>query len=878
MDKKQNISLLLERAFLDYKNSVAVISQEGQGYKNYTYQEIYQRIRKAASFFKDIGIGKNTHCLALLENRIEWLISYFGLIYNGAICVPLNPELRINEILNLSNDCQAKHIISSEKIYQEKLKGHQGDLPQMVIVDADQSQGKIIPFSKADTYPESDSPEPVDSDQVASLIYTSGTTGSPKGVLLTHRNLISNFESIKKLKIIKRSDNILAFLPLYHAYPFMVTLFVPFFSGAKITYFKVSLRKEVIFGTIKDTGVTILVAIPQFYQKLHTGISEKINSIPRIIRSFVFPIIKQKIRKGLGKSLRLLVCGGARLDKEVSQGFKKLGFNLVEGYGLTETSPIATFNRPGKVKFGSVGNVIPGVNLRIDKPNESGTGEICLQGPNLMKGYFRRPDLTNEVVKDGWFYTGDLGYLDKDGYLFITGRKKEVIVLSSGKNIYPLDIEEVYLESPYIKEICVMSGKKDDKSGEFLFAVVVPDLEYCRQKNEADIKGKIRWQIEEISITLPIYQRIQNFVLTQEELPKTALGKLKRYQIKEKYLDKSIRTKEEKKSSPEFDSEIGDKKTAELIINFLSQTLKKEVYLDHHLELDLEVDSLSRVELATELESKFSLKLPEDFFLKVSTVRELILEVLKFRNQGQPEGLSSQDWKKILEKDPPDSIKSKLKVKTTPFDILFTYAMKSMLFCFFKLFLRFKIHNKENIPKNKPFIICANHAAYFDGFLIFAANHLKHSTETFFIGYRDIFELSAFRWAIRFARLIPIDATTRLLDSMRAAAYVLANDQILCLFPEGERTPDGKIRPFKKGIGILLKELEVEVLPVYIKGAYQSWPRGQFLPRPHQVEIFFGKPLNYKQLLARHNLEGQDEYANISKALHLQVESLMNQS
>ncbi len=874
MVKQHTINSLLEKAVSEFKEDVAVISQENQNYKNYSYREIYEQIKKTASFFKKVGLEEGSHCLLLLENRLEWLISYFALICNGAICVPLNPDLRVNEILNLAKDCQAKKIISSQKIYQDKLKKDRDSLPEMIIVDAEKNEKEVISFSQAFDFSPKDVSEKIDPDQVASLIYTSGTTGSPKGVLLTHRNLASNLESIKKLRIIKRSDNVLAFLPLYHAYPFMVTLLAPFMLGAKITYFPVSFRKEVFLKVIKDTKITLLVAIPQFYQKLYAGVSEKLSAIPKVIRFLLFPVLRLKVKRNLGQSLRLLVSGGARLDREVGRGFQRLGFNLVEGYGLTETSPIATFNRPGKVKFGSVGTAVPGVDLRIDQPNQSGVGEICIKGSNVMKGYFKRPDLTDEVIKDDWFYTGDLGYIDREGYLFITGRKKEVIVLSSGKNIYPQDVEAAYLESPYIKEICVMSGQKEDQGAEFLFAVVVPDMEYCRRKEEADIKGKIRWQIEEISINLPIYQRIRNFAITQEELPKTALGKLQRHKIKEEHLDKSKSVREKKRSKVEDDPDITDKEKAKSIINTLSKILKKDVSINDHLELDLEIDSLGRVELATEIEAKFSLQLPDDFFLKVSTVKELILEILSYREKEVDQGSTAGDWKKILEKDPPEQIKRNLKVKTTFFDILITYPMKISLSFFFKLFLQLKVKGRQNIPSEKPFIIFANHTTYFDGFLLFAANFFKYSTETFFIGYRDIFELPAFAWAIRLARLIPIDATTRLLDSMRVASYVLDSKKILCLFPEGERAAQGKMREFKKGIGILLSELDIEALPVYIEGAFESWPRGQFLPRPHPVTVHFGEPVNAKKLVVKYKVESKNEYARISQALRLELEEI----
>ncbi|MCF7875223.1 MAG: AMP-binding protein [Candidatus Omnitrophica bacterium] len=874
MNKKTTLSSLLAETVSEHKDELAVICKENDQYQKYSYADVYKWIRKTASFFQDLGIGKDDFAGLLLENRIEWLIAYFALIYNGSIAVPLNPLQRPEEIINLAKDCKAKYIISSKKIYNKKLKEKKEELPDFILTGLEENSEDLIPFSKYKNYLKREKPAEIGQEQIASLIYTSGTTGSPKGVLLTHKNIASNFASIKKLKLIKKSDNLLSVLPLFHAYPFMVNLVVPFLGGAKITYFEVSLRQEVLIEVVRDAGITVLVLIPQFYQKIHEKIFKNIKPTPKVLRFLINPFLKLKLRKKFGKKLRLIVSGGARLDKEISKSFKDLGFNFTEGYGLTETSPIVTFNPLDKVKFGSVGVAIPDVEIKLNEPNESGVGEVCVQGPNVMKGYFKRDDLSKEVIKENWFYTGDLGFMDQDGYLFLTGRKKEVIVLSSGKNIYPQDVEEAYLEIPYIKEICVLAGKGKKEGQESLFAVVVPDTEYFQAKNESDIRGKIRWQIEEISTKLPGYQRIHDFTITKQELPKTALGKIERYKVKEKYLQEKDTSRKKKKRKVEDDPDIEDKEKAKKIINFISESLGKEVYLDDHLELDLGIDSLARVELAAGAEEKFSLKLPEDFFLQVSTVKDLIAKIITYRKKEKGEEFSGGDWKNILKKEPKLEIKRKLKIKTTFFDILVSYSMKVFLFFFFKLFLRFKIEGKENMPAQRPFIICANHTSYFDGFLIFSALFFKHSTKTFFIGYRDIFELPAFRWAIRLARLIPIDATAQLLESMRAAAYVIANKQILCLFPEGERTSEGRLQKFKKGIGILLKELEVDVLPVFIKGSYHSWPRGKAFPRPYPVTICFGKLTNAAKLLKKHNPKGKNQYAKISQALRLEIEEV----
>ena len=315
-------------------------------------------------------------------------------------------------------------------------------------------------------------------------------------------------------------NNFLSILPLYHTYAFMVTLLVPLLKGATITYAK-SFKPEDLTSIIRQTDVTILVGVPQLFSLIYKSILEKIKKIPFFLMPIFIPFLKQQLRKRFGNSLRFFVSGGARLDPAVAKGLSKLGLKVIEGYGLTETSPVVSLNPPERLRFGSVGRPIPGVEVRIQNPDRYGVGEIFIRGPNVMRGYFQQPDLTAQVIcPEGWFQSGDLGYLDKTGYLFITGRKKDVIVLGSGKNIYPEELEEYYSQSPYIKEICVFE-KSEEQFGQkvnLLFAVVVPEFEYFRNQRQMNIRDKIRWELENLSSSLATYKRIMGFIISKEVL------------------------------------------------------------------------------------------------------------------------------------------------------------------------------------------------------------------------------------------------------------------------------------------------------------------------------------------------------------------------
>ncbi|HLD41052.1 MAG TPA: AMP-binding protein, partial [Candidatus Omnitrophota bacterium] len=564
----------------------------------------------------------------------------FGIMAVGAVAVPIDPKLTPGEIINLLRDSQAKILFSSPELFpslKDLLKDIQGLKKTLLYPFPEITASK--PAREINTADKS--------EWTASLLYTSGTTASPKGVMLTQKNFCSNFESISKLNIVTAKDNIVSLLPLHHSYPFMVCLILPLLTGAKITFLN-SLKSEDLLKCLRETKGAILVGVPQLYHLLHKSILEKIGkpetllSLLKIVnwtrRAFglnLNKIILKKLHQRFGPSLRFFFSGGARLEPKAARELSLLGFNLLEGYGLTETSPVVTFTPPGSAKFGSAGLPIPGVKIKILNPNAEGIGEVLIKGPNVMQGYYNKPQESQEALKDGWFYSGDLGYIDKDGYLFLTGRSKEVIVLASGKNIYPEEIEAYYLKDPYIKEICVLETSAGGSSS--LYAVVLPDIEYFRKAKEVNIQGKIRWSLEDLSKGLPSYKRIMGWTLARDEFPRTRLGKLKRYEIKAKYLaplpkesPETVKTKEE--ALPPAD------KLERQIIEFLGRELKRKVSPSDHLELDLGIDSLTRVELAIGLEKIFNLNLADTDMADVFSVKELIEKIRCLLEQRQKIG------------------------------------------------------------------------------------------------------------------------------------------------------------------------------------------------------------------------------------------------
>ena len=505
--------------------------------REFTYGCLYRHSLAVAGWLQAQGVEKGDRVAILLENRPQWPIGYFGTLLAGAVAVPLDPVSRWDHVHHALEQTRAKIIFTFPQAPLSQLQ-QLPCLEKIVVVELPgESNGKIINFAEVLKSSGSEAGLPVICpDDLASIIYTSGTTGIPKGVMLTHKNFCANYRGIAKLNAIRPDDNLLAILPLHHAFPFTATLLLPIFSRVKITYLD-TLKAEAILRCVKEQQVTILVLTPLVLQHFYHGMQRQLELIPWPLRRLLLAYLSfsrriskflgvnpaqpllQKIRSVLGEQFRFFAIGGAKLPESLAENLARLGFTVLEGYGLTETAPVVTFNSPEAHRLGSAGRPLDGVEVRILNPGADGIGEVLIRGDNVMPGYFQDEAATREVLKDGWFHSGDLGHLDRDGYLYIQGRIKDIIVLASGKNISAEEVGQHYLQAPAIKEIFVTT----DLHAEKLAAVVVPDLDFFRKIGETDIYDKVKWDLELLSRSLEPYKRIKDFVLINEELPKTRL-------------------------------------------------------------------------------------------------------------------------------------------------------------------------------------------------------------------------------------------------------------------------------------------------------------------------------------------------------------------
>ncbi len=853
-----------------HPDKIAVQMKTGDRYQQHTYRDLVRSVASVARSLSEQGIGKGERIALLSENRPEWMIAYLAVVSCGAVIVPMDAQLTEKEAAVLLANSGAKAVFVSADC-RVKLPRNE----PLAIFSFDPGDG--IPFSSmAMAHHDAALPPAPAANDLAALLYTSGTTGDPKGVMLSQGNLASNLASVINLNIIEHGDNLLCLLPLHHTYPAMACMLLPLAIGGKVTILN-SLKGPDILACMQETGVTVMLGVPQLFTALRNAIFDGIHKKPAPVRALVrlFLALNRLLRKttglNIGKSLfgtvhakfgpkfRLFASGGARLDPDVYRDMTNLGFTVIEGYGLTETSPVSTFNPLSKQKAGSIGIPVPDVEVRIVNPDENGMGEIAIRGPNVMLGYYKKPQETAEVLRDGWFFTGDLGYRDKDGYFFITGRSKEMIVLATGKKIFPDELEKFYKQIPSIKEICLIQGERG------IEAAVVPDFDYLKKMNLSNSRETIAFEIEDLAKDLPPYKRIMGLKIFKESFPATRLGKLKRSQVRDMYLKSGERAE---KPVAGADSDLLSTPVAKKLLTCLEPfSAKKNIAPDDNLELDLGLDSLARIELVVSIEQSFGISLPESFGSEVFTVKDAVLKITELLAAGpvQAGGNVRLSWAEILAQDPAQETRNTIQLEFGPVPGTVRSLLKLLLTLVMKVYGRLSVTGIENLPDKGPYIIAPNHLSYADAPSVGAAIARDTADQIFSLGATGFFEGPVMSPIARLLHVIPVDMETRLYNALQLSAYVLRRGKILLVFPEGSRSRDGRIKEFKKGVGIIAKELNVPIVPVAIRGTYEMLPPGRLFPRPARISVSFGKPV----------YPGGKDYDEIVKTLYGEVVKML---
>lgn len=549
--RKNNVLLLLENKTDDYKDRVALGMRTPMGWKEFTYRGVGTLSRRVASYLiTELNVQKNDRIAILSESKPEYGACVFASIMSGATTVPLDIKLTKFELVSILTDCQPYVLFVSQNYLEKALEiQKEVDSIKHIIVMDEPSYNMTLPcVYTVQNYPNCKWRHR-SSKSTAFIIYTSGTTGSPKGVEISFRNMLSQLNAMEGLYYDvfngQEITTILSILPMNHLFELTVGFCIFLFFGFSI-YYTQSLKPKDILMIMREKHVSFMIVVPAFLKLLKSGIENEIKSNPVSKRLFpiMFNIAKiipsqalkkimfKKIHDNFGGNFMGCISGGAPIDPQVAMFFETIGIKVYAGYGLSETSPVVSVNIEKRRDYTSVGKPLKGFECRIDEK----TGEIQLKGGSIMKGYHNQPELTAETIDaDGWLHTGDIGHLDKDGHLHITGRIKNMIVLSGGKKVFPEEVESVLEKSENFAEVCVLGSSRSTgtKEGtEEIVAVIVPKEQYMENKSDDELNKLVRDEVKHLSEQLAPYKRPINIVVNRERLPKTTTLKIKRRDVK----------------------------------------------------------------------------------------------------------------------------------------------------------------------------------------------------------------------------------------------------------------------------------------------------------------------------------------------------------
>ncbi len=524
-----------------------------------TYEALLDYVLRFGAVLRDLGLKERSHIAVIGENRVQWGIAYLTAMSFNHVVVPIDKNLNTNEILNIIHESNATAIVFSGT-FQDTFAESQKSLKKLkhyISMDLTKSEDNFLsmPELLEATDPANRESLPhIDPDALAEIIFTSGSLGRAKGVMLTQKNLASNLMAMVSMLLIHPHDRFLSVLPMHHTYECTCGFLCPLYCGASVHYAR---SLKTIVDDLQQVKATILLGVPLLYDKMFKAIQRGIQE-KKAAAKLIGPMMKatgflekiglngvkktvfKEIHRKFGGAVRIFIAGGAAPDPLVAKGLREFGFAFVQGYGLTETAPILTLNRLDNYRDDAAGLPLPGVEIRIDRPDADGVGEIWTKGPNIMPGYYKNEIATEQAFSEDWFCTGDLGYVAKDGFLHICGRMKNVIIAKNGKNVFPEEIEDLLNRSPFIKESLVY-GERDPKQGEIISAKIVADAEAFIEFSEArgvritsDLMRKvIGEEIGKVNKQLSSYKHIRKIHIRDKEFEKTTTQKIKRYAVRE---------------------------------------------------------------------------------------------------------------------------------------------------------------------------------------------------------------------------------------------------------------------------------------------------------------------------------------------------------
>ncbi|HLT89306.1 MAG TPA: AMP-binding protein [Woeseiaceae bacterium] len=853
-------------------DAVALVSVDRAGeLATASYAELARDVRALAAGLRESGLEDGAPVLLWGPNGRAWVTACFAIVAAGGIVIPLDDQATDEQLQAVLRQSPPQRAFTT-RAHCSRLEAAGLAVPcRLLDAGDDDPAGWRSQLSD----PASLAPVACAPDRVAALLYTSGTTGTPKGVPLTHENLMCNVRALLAADIITPEDRALLPLPLHHAYPVTVGLLTVLASGASVVL-PSGLSGPELTRAIRQARATVLVGVPRLYEVLVETIEAGVREsgpfarrlVPLLLGLSGFArrtadlnlgrLLFRRLHRRIGESLRLLASGGARLEPRLAAKLEALGWTVLTGYGLTETSPVVSFNTPRRRRLASQGLPLAGVEIRIEKRPGEPHGEILVRGPNVFAGYWQDEAATRGAfTADGWFRTRDDGFLDEDGFLHVLGRRSEVIVLADGKKIAPEDLERVYEASPYIRETALL-----EQQGR-LVALIVPDEAALRERGTISVQAVLRDEIDRRAQQLPSYQRIVEFRLARQPLPRTRLGKLRRHLLPE--LFSAAGAQRPAAAAPGADESLPPSGAARAAWNWLrSRYADRGICLDSSPQLDLGIDSLGWMSLTTELEQRCGVRVSAEALSRVMSVRDL-LEAIAAAEEAPPAADADTDARlREAERylDPPP----------WPHAILaWTVAMLVRLVL--RTVFRLRVEGIEHLPLSGPMVLTPNHTSLLDAPALAAALPTDILRRTCWAGWVGIMHATPLRRAFsRGARIFPVDPDRELGAGLDIGARALERELALVWFPEGRRSADGELQAFRRGIGILLERTRAPAVPVRIRGAWEALPVGKKWPRPRRITVRFGKPAAVEFLRAEGR--GEDPASRIADGLERRLRDL----
>lgn len=782
------------------KNSSNLLFSNGM-----TYSEGWSLIEKRGAFIRKIGCKKGDVIALLSPNSIEMCITFMAITGTGAIVLPLDPNLDGKLYPEMLKKAGAKAVFTTAefKKHFKDVKVYDLDLSKNI-----EKKGEIANPG-------------CDADDISSLFFTSGTTGEPKIVQLTQGNLFKTALANAEFCKTSPDDMILTLLPLFHAYGLIAAFLGPMAHGSSMCM-QPSLKGPDILKSLAENPITFFPAVPLLWELIMDGIINKVRLESKMkFRLFMFFLkygiyfrkiglsflpdkIFAPILAAFGPKMRIMVSGGAPLKQVYAKYYRSIGLPLIQGYGLSETTGPITIGSYTRIKIGSIGAVLPGNEVKLHNPDKDGIGELCFRGIGVTPGYYKNRKMNSEVFDDeGFFHTGDLGKIGKDGDIRITGRSKNVIVLPSGKNVYPEELEAFYKQSQQVQEIAVFGLKDED--AEKVFAVIVPVL-----KNDSSY-GTIKEELNRLNKGLPTYKMVTGFALSFDPLPINSTRKVLYDKVREN-LKKGLYMQGEGDEAVLTHELLPQTPADEFLISILKERFSRERIFARETFTDMGIDSLALIDLIVYLEERLRVTIDIARMKQIQTMDELLV-FLGSLEEKEGDGIN----KRLFE--------SKIEEKPLPFFNPLYHIFIWIFSAACRFFWHFEVKNRDKL-KFENNIIAANHTSYLDMMWLAISSPFSKRRYVYVAGSAD---LKLLRYSFPLLPVIWVDQKNTL-DVLKKSADILRLGYTLIIFPEGGRSADGKFMEFRTGAAFLAKNLGKQIIPVSINGAYDIWSRHRLLP------------------------------------------------